>query len=315
MDLTTRKQCAAQLQGLANALPVVDEQSADNMILDVCAALIALVDANPNVEQLDEEVFHERLENHTYIYNSMKKFMTAAAKTVNVSGAEQALMDAEKLYQEQQNAKKVVEEQHDQLTANTQKIADAIQALYNENGGLIRRAEELTKQQKELLQLKEEYSEDNLESLRSQVARLQEDSDYLKEQYSTLDKQTAETLGQLADTLEKIGQLSKVHFKATESSRKEAEEFKTAIEVFCQTNEEYQSWFRGIQSPLQAMEKMVGKAEARALRGVMTRDELKQKNELVARVDQDLTRLNRLAIACAKAAGKDYSTVIAESQR
>jgi chromosome segregation ATPase len=245
----------------------------------------------------------------------MKKFMTAAAKTVNVSGAEQALMDAEKLYQEQQNAKKVVEEQHDQLTANTQKIADAIQALYNENGGLIRRAEELTKQQKELLQLKEEYSEDNLESLRSQVARLQEDSDYLKEQYSTLDKQTAETLGQLADTLEKIGQLSKVHFKATESSRKEAEEFKTAIEVFCQTNEEYQSWFRGIQSPLQAMEKMVGKAEARALRGVMTRDELKQKNELVARVDQDLTRLNRLAIACAKAAGKDYSTVIAESQR
>ena len=64
-----------------------------------------------------------------------------------------------------------------------------------------------------------------------------------------------------------------------------------------------------------AVEKMIGKEEARNLQGVMTHDELKQKNELVARVEQDLIRLNQLATACAKAAGKDYTAILHESER
>ena len=315
MDLNTRKQCAAQLQGLASALAAADDQSADTMILDICAALMARVDANPAVNTLDREVFEERLANHLLIYSTMQKFMTAAAETVDITSAQKKLMEAEKLYQEQCDAKKIVEEQHSQLTAKKQTLTDAVQKLYAENDGLLRQVKDLNKEQQELQQLKTTSNAADLENLRTQVAILQEDTDYLKEQYSSLDKQTAETLDQLANTLAKLGQLSKVNFKATETARKEAEEFKTAIELFCRTNEEFQSWFRGIQSPLKAMEKMIGKEEARNLQGVMTHDELKQKNELVARVEQDLIRLNQLATACAKAAGKDYTAILHESER
>lgn len=315
MDLNTRKQCAVQLQGLAAALATADEQNADAMILDVCTALIARVDANPAVNTLDEDAFEERLENHLSLYTSMQKFMTAAAQTVDLTAAQKELMEAEKLYQERLDALNLIKDQHRQVSERIKELDGKIQSLYNENDGLLRQVKELLKLQQELQQLKATYNATDLENLRTRVALLREDTDYLQEQYTSLDQQTAETLDQLSGTLEQIGQLSKVHFKATETARKEAEEFKTAIELFCQTNEEYQSWFHGIQSPLKAMEKMIGKEEARNLQGVMTRDELKQKNELVARVEKDLNRLNQLATASAKAAGKDYTTIIHESER
>ena len=100
MDEITKNQCIAQLQSLVSGLQSADEQHADALILEICAGLMQIVDKAPAVDALSEEELDDRLQNHLSIYHSMKKFMSAAAQTVDLTTAQKELTDAETLYQQ-----------------------------------------------------------------------------------------------------------------------------------------------------------------------------------------------------------------------
>lgn len=315
MDLNTKKQCAAQLQGLAKKLVESDDVAAETQILEICSALVALVDANPQVSTLEDSVFQERLFSHEMLYSFMDKFMSAASNMVDIPTIQGSLMKGREEYNKKCTEKKALEEERDQCNLEIQNKEAEIRSIYSAREGLIRKVEEQEKKLVELKKKQVEYTPEKLNDLTAQVEILEVNTKDLQERYYKLNKQTAETLGDLSAVLEKIGELSAIHSKETEETIKKTKEFKTAIEVLCKTNEEYQSWFKGIASPLEALGKLVGKEEAQKLQGVMSQDELKNKNDLVKQIEQDLKRLDQLARVCARAAGQDYKTIIDASER
>lgn len=314
MDHNKRNQCIAQLQSLVSGLANSDDKSSDTLILGICVGLIQSVDNNLAVDILSEEELQERLEHHMAIYHSMRKFMKAAADTIDLDTPQKELIKSESLYQDREKDAESMRMQREELTRQLRETDAEIRRIYNENNGLISKVSEQTQKLEELKKLQAEYDSEKLSELITLVDQLQSNTSELKERYTVLNKQTAENLDELSATLEKIGKISGTHLQETERIRKDAIEFKKSIEIYCKTHQEYKAWFNVLSTPLQTLEKMIGSEEAKNLRGVMTQEELIKKNELVNRISKDLTELNRIAYACAKAAGKDYDSIVAESE-
>lgn len=316
MDLNTKKQCVAQLEGLAKTLGGVDGHDADGVILDICASLMAIVDAAPSVSSLDEDEFDERMDNHMSIYLSMKKFMTEAKDMLPLSRAQTELAACQNLYEEEKKkldeiSKKCEEiDRRAQDTRNkTKQKEQQIEKLYEKQGEAFKLYVETTQKLSELEAMSAEFEPDKLEELLKRKESLEEHTRTLGERYRVINEETAECLEQLSEALRKMGAVLDEHSEKAEKTRRDADEFRARVEAYTEVYREYRDWFDVEQTPMQAFEAMVGAEEAGQLKGVLTKNDLMRKNQLVKRIDQDLSSLSKLVNACTKAAQMDHQYI------
>lgn len=309
MDAKIKEICKDQLESLVKALSSTSDKEADWLMLETAASMISLVNKSISVEDMTKGELEEFIKVYEIIYYALDSFMEEAARTVSLNEEQIRLMNAKNLYKEKTQERDELKQERDKKNDEIAVKEAEIKALLGTKGTLFEKFEELSRRHDYLLDLSTKFDPQKLDELSSEIDHLKEVTDALKERETTINETLGEWLADLSKTLKVIGENTSVCSEEAEKAKNDAEEFRTAIDVFVKTSNSYKSWFNVVKTPWKQFEEMAGTAEYKKLRGVTDEATLKEKNEIFRRVEKDLERLETLISACEKASQSDYDEV------
>ena len=314
MDANTKEICRGQLEALVAVLSDTNEEETDRMILETAASLISLVSKNSSAESMTKSELTQKVDEFQTIYCVLDSFMNRAAKAVPINEELTRLTDGKNIYEQRVQEYEEVKEKCNEKKKEISVKEVEIQTLRNTEGILFERFEELTNNLERLKKLRAEFDPQKLDTLSEEVEHLKEETEALKERESVMNETLEEWLGELSKTLKVIGNNTTAFSEEVENAKKDAEEFRTAIGVFTKTSQSYKSWFNVVKTPWKQFEESVGTEEYKKLKGVADEATLKKKNEIFARVENDLKELEKLVAACTLASQSDYTKIIKDTK-
>lgn len=313
MDVVTRESCKSQLEELVRVLSNTDGRETDRLILETCASLINAVSQDTSVDSMADAEIKAQVDDFKIIYYVLNSFMEKAAKAVPVSEEQSALMRSKSIYDEKCAEYNELVKQHGEIREKISTKEVEINSLYQTEGVLFRQFDELTQKLEYLQKLREKFDPDKLDALQEDVSKLKEITEELKERETSLNETVSEWLGELSKTLKNIGENTSNFTETVEKAKKDADEFRVAIDVCVKTCQNYKSWFNVAKTPWKQFEENAGTEEYRKLKGVSDEATLKEKNELFSRIEADLKKLESLVTACTLAAQSDYNKIIKDA--
>lgn len=313
MNVVTREGCKSQLEELARVISNTNGRETDKLILETCASLINAVSQDSSVETMTDAEIKAQVDDFKIIYYILNSFMGKAANLVPVSEEQTMLMQSKDIYDKRRAEYEEIAQQHKEIRDQISTKEVEINSLYQTEGVLFRQYDELTKELERLEKLREKFDPDKLDELQEDVSKLKEITEELRGRENLLNETLSEWLGELSKTLANIGKNTSDFSETIEQAKKEAVEFRTAIDVCVKTSQNYKSWFNVAKTPWKQFEENAGTEEYQKLKGVTNEDTLKEKNELFARIEGDLKKLESLVTACTLAAQSDYNKVIKDA--
>lgn len=310
MDAKIKGICSDQLESLIKVLAATNDKDADRLMLETATSLISLVGKSISVEDMKKTELDGIVDEYLTVYYVLDSFMEKAANAVPLNEEQIRLIDAKNLYKNKCQERDNVKQQRDKTRDEIAGKEAEIQAILNTEGALFEKFEELSRRHDYLENLRAKFDPQKLDELSSEIEHLKEVTGALEERENTINETLGEWLEDLSRTLKVIGENTSVYSEEVEKVRKDAEEFRTAIDVFVKTSEKYKSWFNVAKTPWKQFEENAGTDEYKKLRGVTDETVLKEKNEIFSRVEKDLKKLETLVSACANASQSDYNKVV-----